>query len=142
MSENENMFCRYRGRASKMECQIVISVIWISRVVLSSPMGYAMEVIYIQEEHSHSKPFCYANKLSEHTMILFRTILVLLQYVMPLSVITWAYWNISVALWGNIAPGNAETERDANLMRNKRRVSDFLFQIFSQNPFLSLLGHD
>lgn len=84
-------------------------------------MGYAMEVIYVSEENN--KPFCYANRLSERTMVIFRTVLALFQYVMPLSVITWAYWNISVALWGNTTPGNAQTERDANLMRNKKRVS-------------------
>lgn len=98
-----------------------MSVIWISGVLLSFPMGYTMEVIYVKEENN--KPFCYPTRLNERTMHIFRTILVFLQYVMPLCVIIWAYWNISVALWGNTAPGNAQTDRDANLMRNKKRVS-------------------
>lgn len=111
----------YRGRASKTECQIVISLIWISGILLSFPMGYAMGVIYIEEEND--KPFCFTVRLSEQTMQIYRTLLVLLQYVMPLCVIIWAYSDISIALWGNTAPGNAQTDRDANLMRNKKRVS-------------------
>lgn len=109
------------GRASKTECQIVISVVWISAILLSFPMGYAMDVIYVEEENN--KPFCFTERLSAKTMQIYRTILVLLQYVMPLCVIIWAYSSICLALWGNTAPGNAQTERDANLMRNKKKVS-------------------
>lgn len=83
-------------------------------------MGYAMEVIYLKDENN--KPFCYSTRLSEREMHIYRIILGFLQYVVPLSVIVWAYWNISVALWGNTAPGNAQSDRDANLMRNKKRV--------------------
>lgn len=67
-------------------------------------------------------------------MQIYRTIMVLLQYVMPLSVIIWAYSSISFALWGNTAPGNAQTDRDANLMRNKKRVSSSK----SYNTYLNL----
>lgn len=83
-------------------------------------MGYAMEVIYLKDENN--KPFCYSTRLSEREMHIYRTILGFLQYVVPLSVIIWAYWDISVALWGNTTPGNAQSDRDANLMRNKKRV--------------------
>lgn len=111
----------YRGRASKTEFQIVISVIWISGILLSFPMGYAMQVIYIKEEND--KPFCFTVRLSHETMQLYRTVLVMLQYAMPLCVIIWAYTGIGLALWGNTTPGNAQTERDATLMRNKKKVS-------------------
>lgn len=87
-------------------------------------MGYAMEVIFRNDENGGYYPFCYPERLGEDTMQIYRTIMVLLQYVMPLSVIIWAYSSISFALWGNTTPGNAQTDRDANLMRNKKRVSN------------------
>ncbi|XP_065209813.1 tachykinin-like peptides receptor 99D [Planococcus citri] len=114
----------FTGRASKAECQIVISLIWISGILLSFPMGYAMQVIYLADENN--KPFCFTVRFSEQTMQIYRTTLVLLQYVMPLSVIIWAYSSISFALWGNTTPGNAQSDRDANLMRNKKRVIKML----------------
>ncbi len=83
-------------------------------------MGYAMDVIIDPEEN---KPFCYTVRLNEQWMQIYRTAVVTLQYVMPLVVIVWAYTSISVALWGNTTPGNAQSDRDANLMRNKKRVS-------------------
>lgn len=114
----------YRGRASKTECQIVISTIWISSIILSFPMGFAMEVIFRKDDNGGSYPFCFPERLGLETMQIYRTVMVLMQYVMPLSVILWAYSSISFALWGNTAPGNAQTDRDANLMRNKKRVSN------------------
>lgn len=56
-------------------------------------------------------------------MLTYRLILVVLQYVIPLCVITWAYARMAHALWGNRAPGNAEDARDAALMKNKKKVS-------------------
>lgn len=114
----------FAGRASKFECQLVIAVIWLSGICLSSPMVYAMRVTYVKDEDD--KPFCYSVNLDPETMQVYRTTLVLLQYLMPLCVISWAYTGIGFALWGNTAPGNAQTDRDANLMRNKRKVIKML----------------
>lgn len=55
-------------------------------------------------------------------MLVYHTTLVLLQYLVPLTIITWVYARMGLALWGATAPGNAQTERDANIMRNKKKV--------------------
>lgn len=97
----------------------VITLIWIISLVLSSPMAYAHRVIY----YPNDWPYCSNVNLSENVMLGYRALLVVVQYVIPLSIMTWAYSGIGFALWGSSAPGNAQSQRDLNLMRNKKRVS-------------------
>ncbi|CAH1402232.1 unnamed protein product [Nezara viridula] len=52
----------------------------------------------------------------------YRTTLVLLQYFLPLIVISYAYARVALTLWGSTAPGNAQSDRDSNIMRNKKKV--------------------
>lgn len=48
------------------------------------------------------------------------------QYVIPLFVITFAYVHLAMKLWGARAPGNALEARDANHMKNKKKVTIIL----------------
>lgn len=66
--------------------------------------------------------FCANEKLSSEAMQWYHSVLVLLQYFIPLTVIIFAYARMGLTLWGATAPGNAQSERDANIMRNKKKV--------------------
>lgn len=53
-----------------------------------------------------------------------------MQYIIPLCVITFAYAHMAMKLWGARAPGNAQEIRDANQMKNKKKVyQEFLYEI-------------
>lgn len=108
-----------RARTSKTQCLCVIALIWMAGLALSSPMAYAQRVVL----YSDDWPFCLNVNLSQNAMLGYRALLVIVQYVIPLSIMTWAYSGIGFALWGSSAPGNAQSQRDLNLMRNKKRVS-------------------
>ncbi|KAL1131496.1 hypothetical protein AAG570_011113 [Ranatra chinensis] len=71
----------------------------------------------------YMKPFCKMTRLSKETMQAYRLVLVSLQYVIPLCVVSCAYVRMALKLWGSKAPGNAQDSRDANLMRNKKKVT-------------------
>ncbi|KAF0774123.1 tachykinin-like peptides receptor 99D [Aphis craccivora] len=107
----------FAARTSKTQCLCVIALIWIAGLVLSSPMAYAQRVVFVSEDW----PFCLNVNLSNNVMLVYRALLVVVQYVIPLSIMTWAYSGIGFALWGSSAPGNAQSQRDLNLMRNKKR---------------------
>ena len=70
-------------------------------------------------------------------MLVYRLVLVTLQYLIPLTVITWAYARMAHTLWGNKAPGNAQDARDANLMKNKQRVSFIIY--YYNNIYLFII---
>lgn len=114
------LFLFFRSaRTSKSQCMCVIALIWLAGLALSSPMAYAQRVVFVSEDW----PFCLNVNLSQKVMLGYRALLVIVQYVIPLSIMTWAYSGIGFALWGSSAPGNAQSQRDLNLMRNKKRVS-------------------
>lgn len=62
-------------------------------------------------------------------MLVYRLVLFVLQYLIPLIVITGAYARMAHTLWGNKTPGNAQDSRDATLMKNKQRVSSISLSI-------------
>ena len=72
-------------------------------------------------------------------MLVYRLVLVTLQYLIPLTVITWAYARMAHTLWGNKAPGNAQDARDANLMKNKQRVSFIIYYYNNIYLFIYLI---
>lgn len=56
-------------------------------------------------------------------MLTYRALLGFLQYLTPLSIISCVYTRMALRLWGSKAPGNAQDSRDANLMKNKKKVN-------------------
>jgi hypothetical protein len=69
------------------------------------------------------KPFCHNVHMSEVAMLSYRVLMVLVQYLTPLCIISCVYARMALRLWGSRAPGNAQDSRDANLMKNKKKVS-------------------
>lgn len=80
-------------------------------------------VIYVTDGRKSVKPFCHNVQLPERTMLFYRITLLFVQYLGPVVIITVVYMRMALRLWGSHAPGNAQDSRDANLMRNKKKVS-------------------
>ncbi|XP_073989225.1 RYamide receptor-like isoform X1 [Rhodnius prolixus] len=115
---------------SKLRAKALLGAIWILAAILATPMAVALNVTYVEENdhvgHVYTKPFCINTKLSNNHMMAYRMILVSVQYLTPLCVISYAYAKMALRLWGSRAPGNAQHSRDANLMRNKKKVIKML----------------
>lgn len=75
--------------------------------------------------------------MSEVAMLSYRIVLVLVQYLTPLCIISFVYARMALRLWGSRAPGNAQDSRDANLMKNKKKVSQFVFDLFNDTATIS-----
>ncbi|KOC60735.1 Neuropeptide Y receptor, partial [Habropoda laboriosa] len=114
------------ARPSKHTAKIFIVGIWIVGVCLATPSAVAQKVVMVPENRRdsqvHYKPFCTHANLSDESMLIYAGFLVLSQYLIPLSIISCVYARMTLKLWSNKAPGNAEDSRDVNLMRNKMRV--------------------
>jgi len=80
-------------------------------------------VIEKSEKGGKVKPFCQNYTLSESFRRWYGLGLVVIQYFLPLIIITGAYVHMATRLWGATAPGNKEESRDAVVLRNKKKVS-------------------
>jgi leucokinin receptor len=61
--------------------------------------------------------------MTDVAMLMYRFVMLLVQYLAPLCIISFVYARMAVRLWGSRAPGVAQENRDANIMRNKKKVS-------------------
>ncbi|XP_075233391.1 RYamide receptor-like [Lycorma delicatula] len=116
----------FTARVSKAQFKLVISLIWVVGFLMGAPFLYALRVVPLENEKGENYLFCYNRNLATKYMLWYRSILVLLQYIIPLTVISFVYARMGFALWGATAPGNAQTERDAQIMRNKKKVIKML----------------
>jgi leucokinin receptor len=71
--------------------------------------------------------------MSEVAMLSYRIVMVLVQYLTPLCIISFVYSRMALRLWGSRAPGNAQDSRDANLMKNKIKVSHIVFLLLNDS---------
>ena len=59
----------------------------------------------------------------------FSVSLVIVEYFLPLSIISFAYSRISYNLWGTKTPGESHDQRDQQVLGNKKKVSLLVFQL-------------
>nr|BAO01073.1 neuropeptide GPCR A23 [Nilaparvata lugens] len=118
------------ARPSKLRAKLFIACIWGIAGFLAAPMAIALRVSYVEEDDPigrvRLKPFCRNMTFSERQMMVYRVVLVFVQYFTPLCVISFVYSRMALRLWGSRAPGNAQDSRDANLMKNKKKVIKML----------------
>jgi len=127
------IYRRYINQICNQEqYQIVIFVWFLIKIIkyLHIMMYWCIIVIelisyytyYLADGRKLVKPFCYNVRLPERTMLFYRITLLFVQYLVPVVIITVVYMRMALRLWGSHAPGNAQDSRDANLMRNKKKV--------------------
>uniref|UniRef100_A0A182N355 G-protein coupled receptors family 1 profile domain-containing protein n=1 Tax=Anopheles dirus TaxID=7168 RepID=A0A182N355_9DIPT len=124
-----------RARTSKNISKFVISSIWMLSFALAAPMLFALRVrpvSYIalggmNETYTNiTVPFCKVVNFEYSEIQLYRYVLVLVQYFVPLFVISFVYIQMAFRLWGSKTPGNAQDSRDITMLKNKKKVIKML----------------
>ncbi|XP_053686021.1 substance-K receptor-like [Sabethes cyaneus] len=124
-----------RARTSKNISKFVISAIWILSFALAAPTIFALRVVPLSlvalgdtndTYINITKPFCQVVNFEESEMLLYRYILTLVQYFVPLCVISFVYIQMAFRLWGSKTPGNAQDSRDMTMLKNKKKVIKML----------------
>lgn len=117
----------YPLRAGFSKSYAVVCLLLISGLGIGScfPQGYFHSVdIVLDANILKFKPYCEATWPSEDFGKYYHLYLLLVQYLLPLLVITFAYTRISVKIWGSKLPGITvhRGDRDSIRQRNKRKV--------------------
>lgn len=126
-------------KQSKKTARLVIVLIWLAGGLTALPMGAAHTFQQVLDfDNGGLKPFCsvrWASIEEDETkeedsghflLIMFQVyfvIILLLEYLAPLSIITLAYLKMGMRLWWTITPGQADQLRDDKILRNKKKVS-------------------
>ncbi|XP_013785397.1 RYamide receptor-like, partial [Limulus polyphemus] len=117
-----------RARTSNLRAKLVVTGIWCFSAGLGIPSAVALRVIFKYEPATgnNTKPFCQNSEIPQLAWRTYNHILVSLQYFVPLFVISYAYIRMGIRLRQNQTPGNAQGQRDENILRNKKKVIPLL----------------
>jgi len=133
-----------KSHASKSRTKGVIVVIWIVSTILAVPMVILYRVYDVNHDLENFPGYfapqapdmyqClpYPEVPSVTTVTFFKwykNSLCLLQYFIPLVIISGAYIRMAVALWSSRTPGAAQLDRDRQLMNNKKKVIKMLMMV-------------
>lgn len=125
-------FDRYRAvvhplkaRTSKLSAKVAILAIWAFSAAVGLPYAVALRVtlVFDPQTGQKSKPFCHNLRISPFTWKIYNHVLVTLQYFPPLCIISAVYITIGKKLWRTKTPGNIQDIRDANILKNREKVS-------------------
>lgn len=125
-------FDRYRAvvhplkaKTTKLSAKVVIFAIWIFSAAASVPYGIALRVTLVFDPQTgrETKPFCHNVQISSFIWKIYNHILVTLQYFLPLCLISVIYITIGLRIRRMKTPGNMQDGRDANILKNRRKVS-------------------
>ena len=56
-------------------------------------------------------------------MLVYSTFLMVMQYILPLAIISGTYGVIAWRIWGHQMPGEGDAKRDRRVAKSKRKVS-------------------
>lgn len=125
-----------RRKPTKLFSKIIILIIWVLGLAFAVPMGivYTFEYVPVNEEEKELKPFCHLNfgpnATNSTELLMFQYYswnLLTVQYFLPMAIISVAYARIAFQLWGGKPPGEAQEDRDHNILANKKKVIKMLF---------------
>ncbi|XP_013780503.1 tachykinin-like peptides receptor 99D [Limulus polyphemus] len=118
-----------KARTSKLRAKLSVLGIWAFSAALGVPNAVALRVSLLDDPATgnKTKPFCQNSGISPLAWRTYNHILVSLQYFVPLFIISYAYIRMGIRLRQNQTPGNAQGQRDANILRNKQKVIKMLF---------------
>jgi leucokinin receptor len=130
------------ARTSTLKSNIIIAFIWFVAIIFAIPIAVALKVdlVYDDETQDYTKPFCHNIGLEETLFNYYNYTLVVIQYVLPLIIITIAYIRIILRLNFDETQNNWRRDCTSNVVvieQNKRKVClDVLFLNFYFALFL------
>lgn len=114
-----------KSHASKSRTKVIILIIWIVSAILAVPMALAFRVNMVGPDLLQ----CIPTNIDITLFMWYKNFLCLVQYFIPLILISGAYIRMAVALWSARTPGAAQLERDIAVMNNKKKVIKMLMVV-------------
>jgi len=111
---------------------VIIILTWVLALSVSLPVAVFSRT-YTRE--GDDVEYCDELWPTDQQRYVYSISVMILQYFLPLSILSFTYINIGVVVWVKKVPGEAENNRDRRMAASKRKV---VAQVFSFS-FLQLL---
>ncbi|XP_075216762.1 RYamide receptor-like [Lycorma delicatula] len=126
-----------KPRLSKRQAKLVIMIVWLIAVVTAFPSLLVSglyqpleieDIRYKQCDRYLCKELWSEWSDAAHENLYSLTLL-LLQYLIPLTVLIFTYTSIAIVVWGKHPPGEAENTRDVRMARSKRKMIKMMLTV-------------
>ena len=107
-----------RPRMTKFQAKLIIACIWLVSLLTPLPTALLSKVIQPDSDRNVCMETWDADQRYYYSWLLM-----ILQYLFPLTVLIFTYTRIALVVWGKQTPGEAEDGRDQRLAASKRKVN-------------------
>ncbi|XP_043918372.1 neuropeptide Y receptor type 2 isoform X2 [Protopterus annectens] len=104
------------SRISNTGSLIIIGVTWGISAILASPLAMFREYSLVEFSHDYKIQVCSEKWPNGHASTIYSISMLLMQYILPLTVISYAYIRIWTKLRNHVSPGG-----DSDHRHNRRR---------------------
>ena len=121
---------RYKGimsplshRPRKIHTKLTIISIWLVALLCALPQALFYSY-HIVSDKGKDVPFCsvQGGYVKMQIFYFYNIFLVILEYILPLFVMSFTYIRISLCLWKAVTPGVGVTAQDLVILKNKKRA--------------------
>ncbi|XP_071872896.1 RYamide receptor isoform X1 [Bombus fervidus] len=112
-----------KPRLSKRQAQFLILTVWMLAMIISLPIAIVSKLSQPSKKYERCNQYiCVEVWPSMENKYYYSIALLVLQYVIPITVLVFTYTSIAVMVWGKRPPGEAENVRDQRMARSKRKM--------------------
>lgn len=122
-----------RKRMSKKKARLLITCLWLISMTIAMPTALNSQITYLQYEPG-VYGLCVEVWESYQLRYIYSVTILLLQYFLPLLIMTCAYIHIGYMIWIKQIPGEADRERDRRIAMSKRKVT-LTFILYQHHNF-------
>lgn len=113
---------RMKKPFAKRKVKLVILTIWLIAIIGATPTAVFSTIVHLPFEPG-IRGLCLENWPSNTNRDLYNSIILSVQYGIPLIILTSTYVHIGYIIWNNKIPGEVDTVRDNKIAKSKRKVS-------------------
>ncbi len=122
----------FKPRMKIFVCLLLIVAIWIISISISLPLAIYQKVSWVEQEQAY---VCYEHWPKPTARQFFTVTNLILQYIVPCSIITFCYTKVSIVLLlrakAKIGSGMKNRERDEAEIKRKKRTNKMLIAMVS-----------
>ena len=112
-----------RPRMTTRQAALVIALIWMLSMAVPLPIALMSRIVLRRDSYGVLRDRCDEVWPADEQRYIYSLALMVLQYFLPLSVLSFTYSRIGIVIWVKRPPGEAESNRDQRMAASKRKVS-------------------
>ena len=115
------IICPLRPKMTTKQAAIVIGVIWLLSLAVPLPIAILSQTV-TRDYTGQPREHCEESWDDPNHRYIYSLVIMVLQYFLPLFVLTFTYTWIGIVIWVQKTPGEAQNNRDQRMAASKRKV--------------------